>query len=1005
MEGLHGLPVPSTSPPRSPRSVRSSVAATPAASQVAVPTKANEDVIFGFQKKLMLPVLLFISVVLLFYSVFNALHERPMKATLWLAMSVLLFGVVLKSIRGGGCSQPVYQIAVLAVGFSAGICYDLIAYGKMETWVYLIVTIDALILLKSKKEIIVGVFIVGFCHVILRTVEDAERFGLYDLFPNENAYDLPEAIGWVNGINLLGNRLLMLGLTASVTYRAALAMQRQEELLKESVSFAEELAWAMGRLDLETCTEILEQTQDRRIPADLVQPFRKLLVNLHIYRRYLPETLFTGGRSVADKTLSVIMVNEGNNNNERCRIEECTLTVEDYDGSENPLATIRREAPENEETRIPALITMLERGVKEVRTTLMHGQVELSTCISDVISGFQLSCKFVTFVMDAVRRERGVVLELRADAVVSSWNSHQRCQRHAIHASRAANRVLRLSKMQSNRFEIFPWWGIALASGTSAVGHIGDERRRAPFVFGTATLHSHSLLQLSKALMCNVVAMESVQEQAQSIMDFRPIEVVPTDVANHSKAYVTLTKEDGIQKKGSEQQQQQQQQRQPINPLSMVYELRGFNPHPETVWERVETYYAAFMNLRQGNYSGAAKGFGAYLQTEPYDFQATRLLAVSQAAEAGTLKISKPYQRNFIGWGIHGKAEEEVILKSKEIQESNFNQVTSIMRSLASDGSEIELRHELERRQVEDEDGSSSSDRDVDLRMTFTDRAGTNWKRCEQNLGEDGQADVFLLIGDDGSLAVSKSVFVRIDQTDEQARVAVEAMMHEVGLLSTLHHDNVVHYLSSAVVGNHICTIMEYVAGGSLQSIVQRFGPIDTTPVRRYVKDILRGLTFLHRKGIGHRDLKPANILLGTDGVCKLADFGAAAELPAVAAMKTEHVIGTPPFIAPEACNCSIQIASDIWSLGVSVCFMVSGQVPFPLDEGPLSQYRFIHRMGDNSNPLQPAYPQLNDPNALSFLKSCLVRAPKSRPTAESLLYHSFLSGNSPVTRIANDSC
>ena len=1001
---MEGIPSPTPSSPSPRASLTRGVKTlshedvptpTASAAQGNAPPVQKTDDFLGFQTKLLLPVLLFIGIVLLFYSIFNGLHKRPMKASLWFVVSTMLFGVVYKSFRNGGCGQQTYQIVVLAVGFSAGIGYDLIAYGKMETWVYIIVTIDALILLRSKKEIICAVFCVGFIHIILRSVEDAERFGLYDLFPNENSYEMPDAIGWTNGINILGNRLLMLGLTASVTYRAASSMQRQEALLKESVSFAEELAWTMGRLDLEHCSEILEQTQDRQIPTELVQPFKKLLVNLHIYRRYLPETLFTGGRSIADKTLSVIMV-EGN---DKYKTEECILTVDDYETTlENPLSTIRRDASESEDTKIPALITLLEKGVKEVKTTLMHSQVELATCIGDVVSGFQLSCKFVTHVMDAVRREKGVVLELRADAVVSSWNSHQRCQRHAVHASRAANRVLRLSQISSNRFDIFPWWGITLASATSAVGHIGDEQRRAPFVFGNATVQSDSLLQLGKKLVCNVIATESVQEQAQSVMDFRPIEVVACDGEDHSAAYITLTKEDGSLRKTTDSRDRK-------SPLSMIYELRGFNPHPESVWKQMETYYTAFMNLRQGNFSSAARGFGAYLQSDPFDFQATRLVAIAQAAEEGIIVPQKPYRRSYVGWQSHGKSEEEILSKSKEIHEANFHQVTSIMKSLCSEPSEVELRQDLEKMQEEEEEaGSLSSERDAELRMTFTDRAGSNWKRSDDNLGEDGQADVYLLIGDDGSLAVSKSVYIKIDEQEAEEQARVDAMMHEVGLLSTLHHDNVVHYLSSAVVGNHICTIMEYVAGGSLHSLIKRFGPIDTTPARRYVKDILRGLTFLHRKGIGHRDLKPANILLGTDGVCKLADFGAAAELPAVAAMKTDHVIGTPPYIAPEACNCSIQIASDIWSLGVSVCHVLSGEVPFPLEDGPLSQYRFIHRMSQDTNPLQPIYPSnIVDKNALSFLNSCLVRLPKSRPTAESLLYHSFLSGNSPVTRVSVD--
>eukprot|EP00660_Eupelagonema_oceanica_P006634 gene6634-1326_t len=73
---------------------------------------------------------------------------------------------------------------------------------------------------------------------------------------------------------------------------------------------------------------------------------------------------------------------------------------------------------------------------------------------------------------------------------------------------------------------------------------------------------------------------------------------------------------------------------------------------------------------------------------------------------------------------------------------------------------------------------------------------------------------------------------------------------------------------------------MEYVSGGSLLSVIARFGAVALSSARRYLRDILRGLHFLHSHEIVHRDMKPANVLLQIDGQCKIADFRRAPARP-----------------------------------------------------------------------------------------------------------------------------
>lgn len=75
--------------------------------------------------------------------------------------------------------------------------------------------------------------------------------------------------------------------------------------------------------------------------------------------------------------------------------------------------------------------------------------------------------------------------------------------------------------------------------------------------------------------------------------------------------------------------------------------------------------------------------------------------------------------------------------------------------------------------------------------------------------------------------------------------------------------------------GGVLSIFLEFASGGSIHSLVQRFGPLDESVVRVYVRQLLLGLEFLHRHGVSHRDVKPGNVLITADGTVKLADFGA----------------------------------------------------------------------------------------------------------------------------------
>eukprot|EP00756_Hemistasia_phaeocysticola_P022120 Hpha_TRINITY_DN15814_c0_g6::TRINITY_DN15814_c0_g6_i1::g.191684::m.191684 len=222
----------------------------------------------------------------------------------------------------------------------------------------------------------------------------------------------------------------------------------------------------------------------------------------------------------------------------------------------------------------------------------------------------------------------------------------------------------------------------------------------------------------------------------------------------------------------------------------------------------------------------------------------------------------------------------------------------------------------------------------------------------------------------------------------------IDKLVAEVSLMESVKHENVVSYMGSAVVGGYIAIVMEYLSGGSLQGLLEEFGSFSSqvAALRRYVIDIVLGLTFLHQQGIVHRDLKPHNVLLTIEGQCKLADFGASGRLSELAAAGKRGgfaLAGTPLYMSPEAANGEAKEPADVWSLGVMLCQLWCGELPYDLSGG-LNITFFIRRLARDKD-FAPSLPaDLND-DLRRMIQGCLKKDPDARPSAEQLQNEPFL--------------
>lgn len=241
------------------------------------------------------------------------------------------------------------------------------------------------------------------------------------------------------------------------------------------------------------------------------------------------------------------------------------------------------------------------------------------------------------------------------------------------------------------------------------------------------------------------------------------------------------------------------------------------------------------------------------------------------------------------------------------------------------------------------------------------------------------------------------------------SRAGLESLENEATILEGLNSPFVVlcmgKELSKEPNGEgKISIFMEYMAGGSLSDVAEKFGgALDEEVIRLYTKEILCGLKYLHENGIVHSDLKCKNVLLGTSGNVKLTDFGCAKRPKDMKNNNNEESVGgTPLWMAPEVLkNQGLGYGSDIWSLGCTVIEMATGRPPWS-DEvsNPVAAMLKIAC----SNQI-PSFPSHFSREGLDFLSKCLERQPKRRWTAQELLEHPFILGTSIKNSEPDGSC
>ena len=180
-------------------------------------------------------------------------------------------------------------------------------------------------------------------------------------------------------------------------------------------------------------------------------------------------------------------------------------------------------------------------------------------------------------------------------------------------------------------------------------------------------------------------------------------------------------------------------------------------------------------------------------------------------------------------------------------------------------------------------------------------------------------------------IRLDRSIAIKILRHSYAADASsIRRFEREAKAAASVTHGNVVAVYDVGRQGDYLYIVMQYIAGDDLKHLINREGPLTSHRAVAITLDILAGLAAIHEAGIIHRDIKPQNVLIGRDGVARVADFGIA-RLGEDAGLTTAGtVMGTAAYMAPEQAEAQPLVhATDLYAVGIVLYEMLTGRLPF----------------------------------------------------------------------------
>uniref|UniRef100_A0A158PAH3 Protein kinase domain-containing protein n=1 Tax=Angiostrongylus cantonensis TaxID=6313 RepID=A0A158PAH3_ANGCA len=279
----------------------------------------------------------------------------------------------------------------------------------------------------------------------------------------------------------------------------------------------------------------------------------------------------------------------------------------------------------------------------------------------------------------------------------------------------------------------------------------------------------------------------------------------------------------------------------------------------------------------------------------------------------------------------------------------------------------------------------------LDQKTTDVQRTTTDFEAkytiCEE-LGQGAYGTVYRAIEKaTGKTWAAKMVQVR-------PGVKREDVLHEISVMSQLHHDKLLELHESFDLGHEMCLIVEFVSGGELFDKVKESGALITEEeARNYIHQILRGIEHMHSNQFVHLDLKPENILLKSEDSTdvKIVDFGLARRLDPTKTVRL--LFGTPEFCAPEVVNREpVGLSTDMWTVGVITYMLLSGLSPFI---GDSDEETLANVSAADWNFEDASWNDVSD-TAKDFICRLMAKDKRRRMTVQQALKHPWITKTQP---------
>jgi eukaryotic-like serine/threonine-protein kinase len=202
--------------------------------------------------------------------------------------------------------------------------------------------------------------------------------------------------------------------------------------------------------------------------------------------------------------------------------------------------------------------------------------------------------------------------------------------------------------------------------------------------------------------------------------------------------------------------------------------------------------------------------------------------------------------------------------------------------------------------------------------------------RLEEKVGSGGMSSVYRAYDP----TLERSVAIKLMHRDISSDPAqLERFRREARAVAQLNHPHVVTVIDAGEDEGAPYIVFEYVEGETLKERIRRLGRLPIDEAIAYAIEIGRALECAHAHKLVHRDVKPQNVLIDRDGRAKVTDFGIARSMEAQGLTATGRVLGTTDYVSPEqALGHEVTEQSDIYSLGVVLYEMLTGEAPFKAD-------------------------------------------------------------------------